>query len=123
MKNLVQSQVVIVGSGLGGLGCALSLWRKGFKDFTILEREKKLGGRTSSEMRSSGQIFDYGANYMNFEGLSEEEIGEVEDSLQYLSVKEQSTNIVKPLYILDKDDRIEASTKKQDLKMNFRGGI
>lgn len=46
MGNFIFKKVVIIGGGVGGLSCAISLCKKGFspEDILILEREKELGG-------------------------------------------------------------------------------
>src|SRR3954464_7982481 len=39
-----QYDAVIVGAGFGGLGAAIQLWRLGFENLLIVERESDLGG-------------------------------------------------------------------------------
>ena len=40
----IDHEVVIIGSGFSGLGCAVALQQAGFDDFVLLERESELGG-------------------------------------------------------------------------------
>jgi phytoene desaturase len=54
-------KIVIVGAGPGGLAAAILLSHAGF-DVTVLERQKRVGGRTSS-LRAQGFRFDIGATF------------------------------------------------------------
>ena len=54
-------KIVIVGAGPGGLAAAILLSHAGF-DVTVLERQKRVGGRTSS-LRAQGFRFDVGATF------------------------------------------------------------
>lgn len=69
----VLKKVTIVGAGMAGLGCSYTLSKLNPEiKVTILEKARKVGGRTTSNVRDD-MIYDHGANYFNFEGLSNPE--------------------------------------------------
>ncbi|ROW13942.1 hypothetical protein VPNG_04169 [Cytospora leucostoma] len=43
MANQFDLRIAIIGAGMGGLGCALALAKKGFKDITVYENASNLG--------------------------------------------------------------------------------
>lgn len=43
-ENIIDSEIIIIGSGISGISSALALLRKGFKDFIILEKAESFGG-------------------------------------------------------------------------------
>ena len=49
---------IIIGSGLGGLGCAAAFARQGFKPL-VLEQHTKVGGYATTFMRPGGFVFDF----------------------------------------------------------------
>lgn len=59
-----QFETVIIGGGLSGLACALSLYDKGYKDFIVLEARGRVGGRTCSEKTELGAKIDVGGAYV-----------------------------------------------------------
>src|SRR5260221_7106832 len=62
-----QYDVVIIGSGLGGLACGTLLAKEGYK-VCVLERNKQLGGNLQTFARDK-VIFDSGVHYVG--GLDE----------------------------------------------------
>jgi phytoene desaturase len=56
-------EVIIIGSGLGGLSTALRLSSKGFR-VTILEKHSSAGGRLN-QLKKEGFIFDVGPSFMS----------------------------------------------------------
>ena len=57
-KKSMSKRAIIIGSGVAGLACALTLKKGGFKPF-ILESESRVGGRIKTES-SEGFLFDRG---------------------------------------------------------------
>jgi cation diffusion facilitator CzcD-associated flavoprotein CzcO len=43
MSNL-DHQIIIIGSGISGIGTAIELKKQGYQDFILLEKEDELGG-------------------------------------------------------------------------------
>ena len=70
MRN---TSVVVVGAGPGGLASAMLLAAAGF-DVTVIEREKVVGGRTSS-IRQDGFTFDRGPTFFLFPEVLESIFG------------------------------------------------
>jgi len=58
---------LIIGAGLSGLAAALALLEKGIEDFTIIEKEKFVGGLASSR-RLDGWSFDRTGHFLHFRG-------------------------------------------------------
>ena len=54
--------VVIIGSGLGGLSCGTMLAKDGYK-VCVLERNKQIGGTLQTYVRDRN-IFDSGVHYI-----------------------------------------------------------
>lgn len=54
-----EAEIIIVGAGLAGLGCALKLWQKGEKNFLIISED--IGGRVKTSPDSN---VNYGAYYI-----------------------------------------------------------
>ena len=63
----MKEQVVVIGSGLGGLECAYILAKAGMQ-VTVLEKEHQVGGCLQTFHRG-GQLFDTGLHYVG--GLGE----------------------------------------------------
>ena len=61
---MAQKQVVVVGAGPGGLASAMLLAAAGFR-VTVVEREKSVGGRTST-IEQDGFRFDRGPTFFLF---------------------------------------------------------
>jgi len=59
--------IVIIGSGMGGLVCADILSREGYK-ICVLEKNRQIGGSLQTYVREK-VIFDSGVHYLG--GLSE----------------------------------------------------
>ncbi len=57
-----QYDVVIIGSGLGGLACGTILAKEGYK-VCILEKNKQIGGNLQTYVRDR-VIFDSGVHYV-----------------------------------------------------------
>ena len=57
-----QYDIVIVGSGLGGLACATILAKEGYK-VCVLEKNKQIGGNLQTYVRDR-VIFDSGVHYV-----------------------------------------------------------
>jgi all-trans-retinol 13,14-reductase len=57
-----QYDVVIIGSGLGGLACGVILAKEGHK-VCILEKNKQIGGTLQTFVREKN-IFDSGVHYV-----------------------------------------------------------
>ncbi|HEX5222398.1 MAG TPA: FAD-dependent oxidoreductase [Verrucomicrobiae bacterium] len=55
--------IVIVGGGISGLSAARQLWRRGFKDFVVLELENRPGGNAISG-RNEVSAFPWAAHYV-----------------------------------------------------------
>lgn len=64
---MVQYDIVIIGSGMGGLVCADILGREGYK-VCVLEKNRQVGGSLQTYVRDK-VIFDSGVHYLG--GLSE----------------------------------------------------
>ena len=62
MKNTNQYDIVIIGSGLGGLVCANTLSKEGFK-VCVLEKNANFGGCLQSYKRNNG-VIDTGLHYV-----------------------------------------------------------
>lgn len=67
MESGVTHDVVIIGSGMGGLSCGAILAREGFK-VCIIEQNKQIGGTLQTFVRNK-RIFDSGVHYVG--GLGE----------------------------------------------------
>ena len=57
-----QYDIVIVGSGLGGLACGTILAKEGYK-VCVLEKNKQIGGNLQTYVRDR-VIFDSGVHYV-----------------------------------------------------------
>jgi len=57
-----QYDVVIVGSGLGGLACGTMLAKEGYK-VCVIEKNKQIGGNLQTFVRE-GVVFDSGVHYV-----------------------------------------------------------
>ena len=55
-------KIVIIGSGAAGIAAAARLYEKGFKNFVILESEKRIGGRIHS-IPFASNVVDLGAQW------------------------------------------------------------
>jgi len=49
-------KIGIIGAGLAGLACGYELFKRGYEEITILEKEKVVGGRTVSEIHEGYRI-------------------------------------------------------------------
>ena len=56
-------EIIIIGSGLGGLSTALRLSKEGYK-VKILEKHSKPGGRLN-QLKIDGFTFDVGPSFMS----------------------------------------------------------
>lgn len=56
---MAKKDCIILGAGLSGLACALTLKKKGFNPL-IIEPENRVGGRVKSHRTSEGFILDHG---------------------------------------------------------------
>ena len=59
----MEIKIGIIGAGLAGLACGYELLKRGYKNITILEKEKVVGGRTVSEVHDGYRI-NLGAVWM-----------------------------------------------------------
>ena len=59
--------IVIIGGGISGLSAARQLWRRGFKDFTLLELESRPGGNAISG-RNDVSAYPWAAHYVPIAG-------------------------------------------------------
>ena len=59
----MKKEVIIVGSGLGGLSAAMRLSSKGYK-VKILEKNSTAGGRLN-QIKENGFTFDIGPSFMS----------------------------------------------------------
>src|SRR5215208_5908222 len=71
----MSKKVVVVGAGPGGLATALLLAGAGLK-VTLLERQRRVGGRTSS-LHADGFWFDVGPTFFLYPRILEEIFAEV----------------------------------------------
>ncbi len=65
-----QQRVVIIGAGPGGLASAMLLAKAGL-DVTVIEKEPRIGGRTSA-IESDGYRFDLGPTFFLYPQILEE---------------------------------------------------
>ena len=59
MSKKESLRVVIIGSGVAGLACAMTLQRAGIKCI-VIEKESRVGGRVRTERSEEGFLFDRG---------------------------------------------------------------
>jgi phytoene desaturase len=71
----MSKQVLIIGSGPGGLASAMLLARAG-AEVTILEKQPRVGGRTSL-IESEGYRFDLGPTFFLYPQILQEIFQEV----------------------------------------------
>lgn len=64
---MAPSRVLIVGSGISGLYCALALAQKGHS-VTVVEKSPSLGGLLGSHQNQDGDSFDYGTHFISATG-------------------------------------------------------
>ncbi|MGA0108427.1 MAG: NAD(P)-binding protein, partial [Candidatus Nanopelagicales bacterium] len=60
---ITNSETIIIGAGLAGLACAVTLEKNG-KDFLLIEKSEKVGGRVKTD-QSKGFLFDHGFQVLN----------------------------------------------------------
>src|SRR5512135_2486333 len=66
----MSKRVLIIGAGPGGLGTAMLLAKTGL-DVTVIERQPRVGGRTSA-IESDGYRFDLGPTFFLYPQILEE---------------------------------------------------
>src|SRR4051794_41846647 len=59
MRDVTQTEVVVVGAGLAGLSAARTLTDQGL-EVLVLEARDRVGGRTHSVVEDDGRIIEYG---------------------------------------------------------------
>ncbi|MWV46545.1 phytoene desaturase [Paenibacillus sp. HJL G12] len=88
-------QAVIIGAGLGGLSCAITLASKGWK-VTILERQHTAGGKLQ-RVQKEGYIFDRGPSSITmphvFRGIFEQGGAKMEDYIGLYELEPRSRNV------------------------------
>ena len=81
------SDIVIIGSGLGGLLCGAVLSLEGYQ-VTVLERNKQIGGNLQTFSRDK-HIFDSGVHYIGSLGKGQN----LYKVFKYLGIVDQTTCI------------------------------
>ncbi len=95
--------IVVIGSGLGGLQCAYLLSKEGYK-VAVLEKNDRIGGMMQSFVRD-GVVFNTGLNYT-------ESLGEGEVLNQYFKLFGLIGNITLKQLDLDQSDIITLGDKE-----------
>jgi len=90
-------------------------------DIKILEKSSKIGGRVTSNARH-GFIYDHGANYFNFDGLTNPSY--IENIIKKELPTQDLTQILKGLFLFDKQSKIYPPPKGDtSLKFSYKQGI
>ena len=102
MGNFIFKKVVIIGGGVGGLSCAISLCKKGFSpdDILILERENELGGNLKYNLDGNYGLITFNKFVTSYEFLNFL-IEDIEDlKINYLlntyvfSIEDKKVNVI-----------------------------
>jgi monoamine oxidase len=84
--------VLILGGGVSGIIAARTLYKKGIKDFVIVEARHELGGRLMS-YNFSGQTVELGANWVQGTQEGDGPSNPILDLVKKHKVKTQLNNI------------------------------
>ena len=91
MKNRSNTNIVVIGSGLGGLSAAISLSAAGYS-VTIIEKNNKIGGKLNF-LQQDGFSFDLGPSILTlphiFENLFKRVDKSFSDSVNMIDLEPQ----------------------------------
>lgn len=102
MGNFIFKKVVIIGGGVAGLSCAISLCKKGFSpdDILVLERESELGGNLKYNLDGNYGLITFNKFVTSYEFLNFL-IEDIEDlKINYLlntyvfSIEDKKVNVI-----------------------------
>ncbi len=106
--------VVIVGSGIAGLGCARMLDKLGVRDFTMLELEDHSGGNAHSGQNAVSS-YPWGAHYVPLLSDEATDVRALFEELGIITGQQNGLNVYNEDYILsDPDERLFIAGRWQE---------
>ena len=114
--NTKQKQVVVIGSGLGGLSAAISLAQEGYA-VSIYEKNKQIGGKLNL-LKSQGYTFDLGPSILTlphvFERLFERSGKKMADYIPIRTLRPHWRNFFADGTVIDLDPDLQKMRAEAD---------